>query len=596
MAAKHFINDGATLVQDALHGLALSNPSLRYDEDIKAIVNPHHDGNKDVTIISGGGAGHEPSFVGFVGDGFLSAAVSGLIFASPSVHQIQSTISRVGGSAGTLLVIMNYTGDVLQFHLAAEKARLAGFDTAVLVVGDDVSLGRRKSGKVGRRGLAGTVLVEKILGGLAKQGKMTLQELYKAGQDVVKNLATVGAALDHVHIVGKPAMDSTKYVDQVELGMGIHNESGCYVIKSQPAISDLVDQMLDKILDPNDSDRAYVSFSRDGNICLMVNNLGGISKIEFSAMTKVVVDRLERRGIKPTRIYSGSFMTSLDGKGFSITLLEATSQMLEALDAPATTPGWSITPRPQQAYGEEPCKQDTVETRTEELRSRPPLFAERYLPDNSSWVVDERDLLKSLERACNKLIAVEAEIDGFDSIVGDEDCGSTLARTARAILREMINKGDHTSDSGDIIQTLEVLAEVVENNMDGTSGALYAIFLNALAASLWDISSKLPERRLVERSDWAQASGNALQAVRQATPATVGDRTVMDALFPFKESLQSGASVAAAISAAQAGRDSTKGMTASLGRAVYVPEQEWSKVPDPGAVGLVCLLEGLLSK
>ncbi|KAJ6014374.1 hypothetical protein N7540_008965 [Penicillium herquei] len=584
MAAKHFINDGATLVQDALRGLALSNPSLRYDEDIKAIINPHHDGNKDVTIISGGGAGHEPSFVGLVGDGLLSAAVSGFIFASPSVHQIQSTISRVGGSAGTLLVIMNYTGDVLHFHLAAEKARLAGFETAVLVVGDDVSVGRRKSGKVGRRGLAGTVLVEKILGGLAKQGKMTLQELYKAGQEVSNNLATVGAALDHVHIVGKPVMDSTKYFDQVELGMGIHNESGCYVIKPQPTISDLVDQMLDKILDPNDSDRAYVSFSRDGNICLMVNNLGGVSNIEFSAMTKVVVDRLERRGIKPTRIYSGSFMTSLDGKGFSITLLEANSQMLEALDAPATTPGWNTTSRAQYGYGEEPCKKNTPEPSNEELQSRPP----------SQLKVDERDLMKSLERACNVLIAAEAEIDGFDSVVGDGDCGSTLARTARGILREMVDKDDNTNDSGDIIQILEVLAIVVENNMDGTSGALYAIFLNALAAFLRNISSNLPEKRLVERSDWVQASGNALQAVRQATPASVGDRTVMDALVPFIESLQSGASVAAAISAAQVGRDSTKGMTASLGRAVYVPEQEWSKVPDPGAVGLVCLLEGLL--
>lgn len=258
----------------------------------KAIINPHHDGNKNVTIISGGGAGHEPSFVGLVGDGLLSAAVSGSIFASPSVHQIQTTITRVGGSAGTLLVIMNYTGDVLHFHLAAEKARLAGFDTAVLVVGDDVSVGRRKSGRVGRRGLAGTVLVEKVLGALAKQGKMNLQQLCKIGEDVVNNLATVGAALDHVHIVGKPTIELTDNADQVEVGMGIHNEPGCYVIKPQPNISTLVDQMLDKLLDPTDSDRAYVSFADKQSICLMVNNLGGVSNIELSAITKVVVDRL----------------------------------------------------------------------------------------------------------------------------------------------------------------------------------------------------------------------------------------------------------------------------------------------------------------
>lgn len=255
-----------------------------------------------MTIISGGGAGHEPSFVGLVGDGLLSAAVSGSIFASPSVHQIQSTISRVGGSRGTLLVIMNYTGDVLHFHLAAEKARVAGFDTTVLVVGDDVSVGRQKSGKVGRRGLAGTILVEKVLGALAQQGKMSLRELCKAGEDVTKNLATVGAALDHVHIVGKPTTESPGRTDQVEVGMGIHNEPGCYVINPQPPISNLVDEMLDKLLDPDDPDRAYVSFSEEDNICLMVNNLGGVSNIEFSAVTKTVVDRLGKLGTFSPRV------------------------------------------------------------------------------------------------------------------------------------------------------------------------------------------------------------------------------------------------------------------------------------------------------
>ncbi|OKL61787.1 hypothetical protein UA08_02212 [Talaromyces atroroseus] len=496
MAAKHFITDGTTFVQDALHGLALANPSLR------------HDGDKAVTIISGGGAGHEPSFVGLVGDGLLSAAVSGSIFASPSVHQIQSTISRVAGSAGTLLVIMNYTGDVLHFHLAAEKARLAGFDTSVLVVGDDVSVGRRKSGKVGRRGLAGTVLVEKVLGALAQQGKMTLHELCKAGEDVVNNLATVGAALDHVHIVGKPTTDFTDRVDQVE-----------------------------------------------------------------------VAARL-----KPTRLYSGTFMTSLDGKGFSITLLKANSEMLEALDAPASTPGWSITPR-IGANGTEGGGKTSLGRSHQETSSTKP---------TSQLIVDERYFLAMLKRACEVIIAAEAEIDRFDAVVGDGDCGSTLARTARAILQEVFIKGQYTSEDGDIVHFLEFLALVVENNMDGTSGALYAIFLNALAGSLRAIGKRLPKQCLIQRQNWVEASSEALQAVCQATPARVGDRTVMDVLDPFITSLQNGATVAAAIDAAREGRESTKGMSASLGRAVYVPEEEWSRVPDPGAVGLVYLLEGLL--
>ena len=210
------------------------------------------------------------------------------------------------------------------------------------------------------------------------------------------------------------------------------------------------------------------------------------------------------------------------------------------------------------------------------------------------YAVNEKDLMASFQTACNALIAAKEEIDGVDSLVGDGDCGSTLARTADAILNEMVNKGKFTNENGDIIQFLETLALVVENNMDGTSGALYAIFLNALAASLRAIGAKLSAQRLVERADWVQASVDALHAVQQATPAAVGDRTVMDALVPFIESLQSGQPVVESLGVAREGRDSTKGMTASLGRAVYVPEEEWGKVADPGAIGLVCLLEGLL--
>ena len=258
---------------------------------VAAIINSEHDSNRQVTIISGGGAGHEPSFAALVGNGLLSAAVSGNVFALPSVQQIVNTVTKVGGSAGTLLVIMNYTGDILHFHLAAEKARVAGYDTAVLVVGDDVSVGRKRSGRVGRRGLAGTILVEKVLAARAQKGNVTLQELQKLGEDIVSRLATVGAALGHVHLPGRPKADFVESEDQVELGMGIHNETGCRILKPQPHVADLIDQMLDQLLDINDADRHYVDFGLK-NTVLLVNNLGGVSNLEFSAITKKVIDRL----------------------------------------------------------------------------------------------------------------------------------------------------------------------------------------------------------------------------------------------------------------------------------------------------------------
>jgi dihydroxyacetone kinase len=207
------------------------------------------------------------------------------------VQQIVNTVTKVGGSAGTLLVIMNYTGDVLHFHLAAEKARVAGYDTAVLVVGDDVSVGRKRSGRVGRRGLVGTILVEKVLAARGQKGDVTLQELQKLGEDIVSRLATVGAALGHVHLLGKPKADFVESEDQVELGMGIHNETGCRILKPQPPVADLVDQMLDQLLDVNDADRHYVDFDLR-NTVLLVNNLGGVSNLEFSAITKTVINRL----------------------------------------------------------------------------------------------------------------------------------------------------------------------------------------------------------------------------------------------------------------------------------------------------------------
>ena len=208
-------------------------------------------------------------------------------------------------------------------------------------------------------------------------------------------------------------------------------------------------------------------------------------------------------------------------------------------------------------------------------------------------IVDESKTSLSIQQACKHIIAAEEEIDRLDSVVGDGDCGSTLARTARAIL-QVIGKDGFASANGDIVQILEILAIVVEENMDGTSGALYAIFLNALASSLRATGFKLPEPRMIQRQDWAQASIQALSVLQRATPARVGDRTIMDALDPFVRAIQNGVSAAAAIDEARAGRDSTQGMTASLGRAVYVPEEGWSQVPDPGAAGLVCLLEGLL--
>ena len=189
MSSKHFINDPTKLVGDALRSLTLTNPNVALDEDNKIVYRrPSAKAPAQVSILSGGGSGHEPSFAGMVGPGVLSAAVAGTIFASPSAEQVRVGItSRVDADKGVLVVVMNYTGDVLSFGMAVEKAKAAGKEAQMVVVGDDVGVGRAKGGKVGRRGIAGTVLVIKIAGALAAKGR-PLGEVADAARLVADNL------------------------------------------------------------------------------------------------------------------------------------------------------------------------------------------------------------------------------------------------------------------------------------------------------------------------------------------------------------------------------------------------------------------------
>lgn len=259
------------------------------DPTTLVVSNAHHDPSKTVTLISGGGAGHEPAHAAFVGRGLLSGAVSGNIFASPSVTQIIEAIRTVGGSAGTILIVKNYTGDIFHFHLAAEKARARwGHRVEVLVVGDDVAVGRKRSGKVGRRGLAGTVLVHKVLGALAAQGK-TIDELLATGKQVIDGLVTCGVSQGHVHIPGTAYQEDEV---KLELGMGIHNEPGCYVLDPRPSLDELLNSMLDLLLRTDDADRSFVDFKDAEAPVLLVNNLGGTSQLELSAILLHTVKKL----------------------------------------------------------------------------------------------------------------------------------------------------------------------------------------------------------------------------------------------------------------------------------------------------------------
>ncbi|KAL2889356.1 Dihydroxyacetone kinase 1 [Ceratocystis lukuohia] len=577
MSNKHFISDPTVLVNSALRSLTLTNPSVAVDETSKIVYLRPSNAPKQVSIVSGGGSGHEPSFGAMVGPGMLTAAVAGTIFASPSTEQIRAAIqTRVDDSQGVLVTIMNYTGDVLNFAVAVEKARAAGVDVDMVVVGDDVGVGRAKGGKVGRRGIAGTVLVHKISGALAATGR-PLKDVARVARLVADNLVTVGASLDHVHVPGRAseAEGDALGPGEIELGMGIHNEAGSGRLTAE--LPELVSEMLRQLLDQTDKDRAFLDVNSE-DVVLMVNNLGGVSVLEMGGITTVVADQLAQKyGIKPKRILSGTYMTSLNGMGFSVTLLNTVDtgisgvSMIDLLDAPCEATGWTA---PISAASWAANNTATLESseKTTNTSTNP-----------SGVTIDVATAKAALVGGLDKLVESEPEVTKYDTIVGDGDCGTGLKRGAEAVL-EHINKVGLT---GDAVVDLAGIVPVVEMSMDGTSGALFAIFLNSLTASLRNQPAGPATPQV-----WGAALKQSLEALSKYTPARPGDRTLIDALQPFVETLGSG-SLKDAAEASRKGAESTKGMKPGLGRSVYVGGDGYQRVPDPGAWGLSWFFLGL---
>ena len=311
-----------------------------------------------MSVVSGGGSGHEPGFAGFVGDGLLTACVAGTIFASPGAEQVRACLQHrlPPESKGVLVIATNYTGDVLNFGMGVEKARALGKKVELVVVGDDVGVGRAKSGKVGRRGLSGTALVVKICGALAGQGA-SLEDCTRVGRLVVDNLVSLGASLRRVHVPGKTIEEAREEDDRlgaglVEIGMGVHNEPGCEKVKTD--LPGLVRIMLAQMLDQNDKDRAYVKIEKTDDTVLEINNYGGVSNLELGAITNEIVAQLNRDyGVKPRRIVQGTLFGSLDGPGFILSVLRLRdtglgpeSSLLKLLDEPSNALGWPrcVTP------------------------------------------------------------------------------------------------------------------------------------------------------------------------------------------------------------------------------------------------------------
>ncbi|THV89440.1 dihydroxyacetone kinase [Aureobasidium pullulans] len=537
-----------------------------------------------VSVVSGGGAGHEPSFAAFVGPGILSGAISGTIFASPSAEQIRRCLlGRVDSAKGILVIVMNYTGDVLNFGMGVEKARATGVDIEMLVVGDDAGVPRSKGGKVGRRGIAGTVLVQKIAGALAATGA-PLKDVHRVAKLASDNIVSIGSSLSHVHVPGRKVTEAGEdelTFEEVEIGMGIHNEAGSERTKAD--LPDLVEQMLAHMLDEEDKERGFLKVSSEDETVVLINNLGGVSVLEMGGIATEVLDQLKKyHNIRPVRVLVGTFMTSLNGIGFSISLLKLQDtaldkSMLQLLDAPSEVTGWA-TPVPTATWENKSTAADRRQT----------AMADGDKDKPSNLTLNTEESKKVLKAGLDRVIVAEPDVTHYDTIVGDGDCGIGLKRGAESVLQLIASD----LDTQDAVIFMDRIISTIETSMDGTSGAIYAIFLNALAAGL---RSQSPEsgKKEVTTQAWAEAAKQALEGLGKYTPARPGDRTLVDALEPFIKQLVATGDLKKAAQAAKEGTDATKGMKASLGRSVYVGNEGFKEVPDPGAYGLSEFLTGL---
>lgn len=551
---KKLINDVSSVVADALEGTVRAAEGLRLIDGTTIVVRDDFEALRaagKVALISGGGSGHEPAHAGYVGKGMLTAAVAGDVFASPSTDAVLTAIRTIGGPGGVLLIVKNYTGDRLNFGLAAEIARAEGLDVEVMIVDEDAALGSAEK-TAGRRGTAGTVLIHKIAGDAAERG-LPLAEVKALAEAAVSDTASMSVALSPCIV---PAAGSPNFelgYDEIELGLGIHGEAGSDRVPLRPA-AELADTLIGRIVE----DRAM---GTGDTVALFVNNLGATPPMELSIMARDAIRACEARGLTVARIWSGTFLTAIDMAGVSLSLMRLDTARIAALDAPTGAPAWATPGRSAHATQPIPAPADSAEVR--------------------AAGAGNPTMLAAVRAAARTIIAAEPDLTHLDQITGDGDIGRSLAGGAEAILA-----AEATLAGLDGADFWRHVAATVRAATGGTSGPLYAIL--ALGAS----HALTTDREAGEALATAFAAGVA--SVTELGGAGPGDRTMVDALLPARDAMAAPGSpaerLARAAQAARAGAEATADMHPRRGRSSYIGDRVLGH-PDPGAVAVATWLE-----
>ncbi|MFJ8026907.1 dihydroxyacetone kinase family protein [Streptomyces sp. NPDC096311] len=539
-------------VASAAHGLALAHPGLiEVHRDPLYLRARSSNPGRTVALVSGGGSGHEPLHTGLLGPGGLDAVCPGEIFASPHNRQIYEAGAAAAKSNGVLLIVKNYTGDVINFQIAAERLRHDGIPVDTVLVDDDLATDNKDTA-TGRRGTAATVVVEKLLGAFADQGAK-LDDLTTLGAQIAahsRSLA-VAARVQTSPATGEPAFALGS--GTLEYGVGIHGERGTGTIEHRP-VDELVRQMTDDLL-------AALPAGQD-QVLAVVNGLGATTSLELHAIGSLLHDVLTTRGVQPLAIVPGTFTAALDMAGFSITLTRMKPEWVELWTAPTDTPlvlsSRTLTADTEASAGVQPTAGQ----------------APTGIPTPSGRAV--------LGRFWQIVSQARDNLTTLDQLVGDGDFGDNLVGGVRQALT--------LNESG--TDSMAALARAFLNDVGGTSGPLFGLLFQQLAVVSWT-DHHAPHARAV-----ADAAASSLAAIHRVGGAEVGDCTLMDALSPAADTLDTAARDSAdspfttAAEAAIQGALNTASLAPRRGRASCVGERAIG-VPDPGALGVALLFIAL---
>lgn len=573
---KKIINRPETVVMEMCNGIAMAHPELEFVRKYKVMKKKNINPNK-VSLISGGGSGHEPAHAGFIGKGMLDAAVCGDVFASPSQIQVYQAIKATASEKGTLLIIKNYSGDMMNFKNAAYLASEDGIKVDYVKVDDDIAV-KDSLYTVGRRGVAGTVLVHKMAGAAAELG-LSLEEVKEIAEKANSNVRSLGFAFSSCTVPAKGSPTFQIAEDEMEFGVGIHGEPGIKREKIATA-DELAERIVDSILKD-----MKIDGTNHEEVALLINGFGGTPLQELYLFNNSVTAELAKRNIKICRTFVGNYMTSIDMEGASVSIMKLDAQLKKLLSEESDTPAFKVS-GPVEAVEYVSletccCTEEDVSFDVETCESFSCINNEKLSLDNMIYIVDKMSQV---------IIENEVPFCELDSHAGDGDFGMSIAKGFKQLKREWkeILLEEHMS----IGEFLNACSLVIMEYCGGASGPIWG---SAFRTAGKQVGEKV-ELTVSEFAEMMQAAVRGIQATGERSfgrGAVVGDKTLIDALVPcadawtdcakannnFKEAFEKGAK------AAVEGAKKTEEIVARMGRAGTVGDRSLGH-PDAGAYGL----------